>query len=116
MKVMYVTSSAFPPPSVKYWRSDQSQDEAVIAIGTSATYNATQMCEEPSNQVAQNLFRDPGFTHTVEMVYVVPDRRYFYCVGSDEHEWSKVFSFQSAPDYSRTVRFVVFGDTGRKHL
>ena len=49
--------------------------------------------------------------HSVEMVYVVPDTRYFYCVGNDdEHGWSKVFTFQSAPDYSRPVRFVVFGD------
>ena len=49
--------------------------------------------------------------HSVEMVYVIPDTRYFYCVGNDdEHGWSKVFTFQSAPDYFHPVRFVVFGD------
>ena len=64
MRVMYVSSSASPLPSVKYWKLNDSEDTAQVALGTSATYDETQLCEESANQVAQNLFRDPGFTHT----------------------------------------------------
>ena len=60
--------------------------------------------------MAQNLFRDPGFTHTVEMYNLDPDTRYAYRVGNDEHGWSDEYNFQSAPSGSRTVRFVGFGD------
>ena len=110
MQVMYVSSSTFPSPSVKYWKSNESEDTAVVAIGTSATYNQTHMCEESANQVAQNLFRNPGFTHTTEMDELIPDTSYSYQVGNAEHGWSDIFKFQSAPDHTRTVRFVGFGD------
>ena len=53
----------------------------MIAIGDYKYYDETAMCEEPANQVAQNLFRDPGFTHTVEMINLEPDTRYSYTVG-----------------------------------
>ena len=73
----------------------------MVAMGSSATYNETQLCEESANQVAQNLFRDPGFTHTVEMYNLAPDTRYAYRVGNDEHGWSDEYQFQSAPDQPR---------------
>ena len=109
MKVMYVSSSSYPSPSVKYGRSNDSETNWYMSIGTSATYNHTQMCEDPANQVAQNLFRDPGFTHTVEMDKLTPDTSYSYRVGNKEG-WSDIFTFQSAPDITRTVSFVAFGD------
>ena len=58
-------------------------NSGMVAIGNygSATYNEKEMCEEPANQVAQNLFRDPGFTHTVEMINLEPNTRYSYMVG-----------------------------------
>ena len=68
------------------------------------------MCEESANILAQNLFRDPGFTHTVEMNNLVPDTRYSYRVGNDQIGWSEEYQFQSAPSTPRTVRFVGFGD------
>ena len=52
----------------------------MVTIGTSEFYDETAMCEEPANQVAQNLYRNPGFTHTVEMVNLEPDTRYTYMV------------------------------------
>ena len=110
MRVMYVSSSDFPSPSVKYWKSNESEDTAVVAIGTSATYSHTDLCEDSANQVAQNLFRDPGFTHTIQMDELIPDMRYSYRVGNDEHGWSNAINFQAAPDTRRTVRFVGFGD------
>ena len=110
MRVMYVSSSASPLPSVKYWKTNEPEDTAQVALGTSATYDQTQLCEESANQVAQNLFRDPGFTHTIEMDELVPDTRYAYRVGNDEHGWSDEHNFQSAPNVPRTVRFVGFGD------
>ena len=53
----------------------------MIAIGDYKYYDETAMCEEPANQVAQNLFRDAGVTHTVEMINLEPDTRYSYMVG-----------------------------------
>ena len=104
----YVTLLASP---LVTWRlENQSEDTAITAFGTSATYNQTHLCEEPANQLAQNLFRDPGFTHTVEMYDLIPDSRYAYRVGNDEDGWSDEYHFQSAPSEPRTVRFVVFGD------
>ena len=82
----------------------------MVTIGTSEFYDETAMCEEPANQVAQNLFRNPGFTHTIEMINLEPDTRYSYLVGNDEDGWSKIFNFKSAPDYPKNVRFVAFGD------
>jgi len=110
MRVMYVSSSNSPLPMVRYWKFDESSATAKVATGTSDTYSATDLCEESANQVAQNLFRDPGFTHTVHMDKLVPDTEYSYQVGNDQHGWSKVFNFRSAPDHPRATRFVAFGD------
>ena len=44
------------------------------------------------------------------MAELVGTEVFVYVGNDDEHGWSKVFTFQSAPDYSRPVRFVVFGD------
>merc|ERR1719400_1901079 len=110
MKVMYVSSSLLTKPTARYWKSDDSEDPGMVTIGTSEFYDETAMCEEPANQVAQNLFRDAGVTHTVEMINLEPDTRYSYMVGNDEYGWSKVFNFKSAPDYQKNVRFVAFGD------
>ena len=116
---MYISSSVSPSPSVRYWRSGESEDSAMIStIGSSATYNAAQLCDAPANEdkekwanvVGQQWFRDPGFTHTVEMVDLLPDNGYSYRVGNDEHGWSDVFSFQSAPNSQGPVSFVAFGD------
>ena len=60
MRVMYVSSSNNPSPLVKYWKSNESEDSSMVATGTSETYSEMQMCEEPANQFAQNLYRDPG--------------------------------------------------------
>ena len=110
MIVMYVSSLPLPAPLVKYWNSIDSEENSYTSIGTSATYDQTQMCEDSANQVAQNLFRDPGFTHTVEMDNLIPDTNYSYRVGNDDHGWSEVFTFKSAPVTPRAVRFVAFGD------
>ena len=82
----------------------------MVTIGDYKYYDETAMCEEPANQVAQNLFRDAGVTHTVEIINLEPNTRYSYMVGNNEHGWSKVFNFKSAPDYPKNVRFVAFGD------
>merc|ERR1712241_1422528 len=110
MKVMYVSAYPYPLPMVKYWKSDEPEAFARIEIGISETYNQMQMCEEPANILAQNLFRNPGFTHTIEMIDLEPDTKYFYKVGNGEIGQSDVFSFQSAPNYPRDIRFVAFGD------
>ena len=119
MKVMYISSSDSPMPSVKYWRSEESEDLAMISTqGSSATYTAADLCDAPANQdkekwanaIGQQWFRDPGFTHTVEMVDLLPDNRYSYRVGNDQHGWSEVFSFMSAPNSQKPIRFLAFGD------
>merc|ERR1712038_567390 len=108
MRVMYVSSSDFPRPMVLYWNLEDIHVN--VSIGSSATYSAIDICEEAANIEAQNLFRDPGFTHTVEMNNLEPDTRYYYQVGNDEHGWSDIYTFRSAPNHSRSVRFVAFGD------
>jgi len=34
-----------------------------MRVGSSVTYNASQMCAEPSTIVSQQWYRDPGFIH-----------------------------------------------------
>ena len=60
MRVMYVSSSNNPSPLVKYWKSDDPEIVSISNIGYSFTYNQMQMCEEPANILAQNLYRNPG--------------------------------------------------------
>ena len=55
-------------------------------------------------------FKISGFTHTLEMSDLEPDTKYHYQVGNEEHGWSDVFNFKSAPNNPRSVRFVAFGD------
>ena len=63
MRVMYVSSANTPSPMVKYWKSTETDETSMTSIGTSETYSESNMCEAPSNQVAQNLYRNPGIKH-----------------------------------------------------
>ena len=67
MRVMYVSSSNNPLPLVKYWKSDDPEIVLISNIGYSFTYNQMQMCEEPANILAQNLYRNPG-----KNIFVLP--------------------------------------------
>ena len=72
---MYVSAYPYPLPMVKYWKSDEPEAFSRIEIGISETYNQMQMCEEPANILAQNLFRNPGlciFSVTARTANVVP--------------------------------------------
>ena len=63
MRVMYVSSAITPSPMVRYWKSTESEETSMTVSGTSETYSESDMCEAPSNQVAQNLYRNPGIKH-----------------------------------------------------
>jgi hypothetical protein len=67
MAVVFTSNSSSNAPMAQYSSSPPpwSSGEALVALGTSATYTAAQMCGPPANNVTQLFFREPGFQHTV---------------------------------------------------
>ena len=94
MAIMFTSSLRNPLPVVEYGtaRTHLTQN----ATGSSTTYAATDMCEEPATRVGQNTYRDPGYFHTVILNNLKPNTRYFYRFGGQGH-WSLVYNFISRP-------------------
>lgn len=85
--------------------------------GTSHTYTATDMCQEPANVTETGKFQAPGMLHVVTLTNLQAKSRYLYKVGLAGGQgivWSDMFSFQSAPEVGDTQQFsyVVYGDQG----
>jgi len=110
MRLMYV-SGTNNTPTVYF--DTQPTNMRYTATGTSITYSITDMCASPANNTY--YFRDPGYTHDIVMTNLLPGTTYYYYFGSEADGWSKVQTFQSAPDYSvgpKEAFVVCFGDLG----
>ena len=111
MTLQFVSGSRDPSPCVRYGLT--SGNLRFVEEGTSDAYSAADMCHAPANQTSQQLFRDPGFVHTVAMRGLQPDTVYFYKYGNVRDGWSSTQRFRTAPSYPRNVTFIAFGDQVR---
>ncbi|DBA03021.1 TPA: hypothetical protein N0F65_003209 [Lagenidium giganteum] len=121
MRVMW-TSGYVKIPRVNYGMSPTNLTNVTVANGS--TYNAEDMCSEPSTLQAAMYYRHPGFVYDGVMTGLVPGETYFYRVGSLDGIWSQVFSFNVPPlvgevpdpGENETQSFFVFGDLGHSVL
>ena len=87
------------------------------AEGSSHTYSAADLCQEPANVTETGKFRAPGMLHVVALTNLKQDTNYQYKVGLASGQgivWSDTFQFHSAPAVGDTKEFsyVVYGDQG----
>jgi hypothetical protein len=107
-------SSASGTPVAMYGKESPTSK----AEGTSATYEASDMCGAPANTTGTGQFADPGMIHTIELINLQPNTYYTYKVGSTFGQgvaWSDTFVFKSLPlvgDDSEPYTYVVYGDQG----
>eukprot|EP00557_Chaetoceros_sp_GSL56_P001907 CAMPEP_0176492306 /NCGR_PEP_ID=MMETSP0200_2-20121128/8916_1 /TAXON_ID=947934 /ORGANISM="Chaetoceros sp., Strain GSL56" /LENGTH=816 /DNA_ID=CAMNT_0017889835 /DNA_START=230 /DNA_END=2680 /DNA_ORIENTATION=+ len=101
-------------------------------FGSTTTYHASDMCHSPANLQEPGKFSSPHLLHSVTMVNLEADVRYYYKVGlldrsqaknmldfENDIVWSDVYSFQSAMpagvDQTRDgkpLTFLVYADQG----
>lgn len=101
-------------------------------FGSTTTYHASDMCQSPANLQEPGKFSSPHLLHSVTMVDLEPDSRYYYKVGlldrdeaknmldfEDQVVWSDVNSFQSplSPGMDKTrdgkpLTLIVYADQG----
>ncbi|CAF1126213.1 unnamed protein product [Adineta steineri] len=111
MFISFVTNSTAFVPQCQYGFDSSSLQW--IATGTTITYKASDMCEEPGNITGPQTFIDPGYMHTILLEDLRPSTTYFYRVGSDLYGWSSICSFTNRPvDKNNEVNLIAFGDMG----
>eukprot|EP00563_Minutocellus_polymorphus_P013579 CAMPEP_0181049390 /NCGR_PEP_ID=MMETSP1070-20121207/15954_1 /TAXON_ID=265543 /ORGANISM="Minutocellus polymorphus, Strain NH13" /LENGTH=686 /DNA_ID=CAMNT_0023128259 /DNA_START=60 /DNA_END=2120 /DNA_ORIENTATION=+ len=114
------TTGAVGKPVVEYGPSNgygKVSDFPMRADGTSTTYQASDMCQEPANITEPGKFQDPGSLHTVILTGLKPDAEYSYRVGLSYGQgivWSSTFAFRSAlpAGWSKPYSFIAYGDQG----
>jgi len=119
MAVQFTTGAA-GKPVVEYGPSNGNSkvsDFPMRADGTSTTYQASDMCQEPANITEPGKFIDPGSLHTVILTGLEPDTEYSYRVGLSTGQgvvWSSTFAFRSAlpGGWSKPYSFIAYGDQG----
>lgn len=85
--------------------------------GSSHTYSASDLCQEPANVTETGKFQAPGMMHVVTLEDLKLDTDYLYKVGLASGQgivWSDTLQFHSAPAVGDTKEFsyVVYGDQG----
>ena len=77
MVVQFITG-AIGKPFAEYGPTKDSStaDLTMRAEGTSATYEASDMCQPPANITEPGKFIDPGQLHTTILTNLVPDTKY----------------------------------------
>ena len=114
------TTGAVGKPVVEYGPSERKSkvsDFPMRADGTSTTYKASDMCQEPANLTEPGKFIDPGQLHTVILTSLEPDTEYSYRVGLSYGQgivWSSTFAFRSAlpAGWKQPYSFIAYGDQG----
>ena len=114
------TTGAVGKPVVEYGHSNGNikvSDFPMRADGTSTTYAASDMCQEPANVTEAGKFIDPGQLHTVILTNLDPDMEYLYRVGLSYGQgivWSSTLAFRSAlpPGWKEPYSFISYGDQG----
>ena len=122
-------------PVVQYGKRHENHNEPMSMIwakGTTDTYSAEDLCQEPANITEAGKFYPPGLLHVVEMASLEPDMQYAYKVGiwrspskhvskatmphdHDDIVWSDLYTFTSPPkvgEPSDPFTFIVYGDQG----
>mmetsp|Transcript_2818 Transcript_2818/g.7223 ORF Transcript_2818/g.7223 Transcript_2818/m.7223 type:complete len:539 (-) Transcript_2818:84-1700(-) len=88
------------------------------AVGTSTTYQASDLCGAPANVTEAGKFSSPGRLHTVLLTELLePNTTYYYKVGLEHGQgvvWSPVHSFVSPlpPGDASSFSYLVYGDQG----
>ena len=90
-----------------------------MVIGTTTSYQAKDMCDNPANITGPGHFYPPGQLHTIMLTDLQPNTKYKYKVrldiaGGTSTDWSEEYTFTSPPlvgDKSDYV-YVVYGDQG----
>jgi hypothetical protein len=86
--------------------------------GTTETYSAEDLCQEPANRTGPGSFQDPGDLHSVTIGGLVPNRRYRYRVALKNGQGvvlsSPVYDFWSPlePGDPQPFSYLVYGDQG----
>jgi hypothetical protein len=106
-------------PVVRYAKIiDHQLGRFETATGSSDSYLAKDMCQEPANQTEAGKFYPPGILHTLEVHNLQPFTTYQYQVGVSVNGsvsiWSELSTFTTAPQDGDTTDFsyVVYGDQG----
>jgi len=109
--VSYLTNSSEYIPQCQYGFSPSSLN--FHQNGTTTTYTASDMCEGKANTWGPQTFIHPGFMHTIFLGDLRPSTTYFYRVGTDQHGWSQIYSFQNRPsNKDESVYLIAYGDMG----
>lgn len=110
MAIMFTSSVKDPAPAVEF---GEAIDRLHLrTTGTSTTFKASDMCNEPASLTNQQNYRDPGFIHTVILGKLRPATRYFYRFGGQGGGWSDVYSFISRPTQQEVTKFIGYADMG----
>lgn len=115
MRVMWVSADPASVPTVRFGLSATGLTQS--AIGSSHTYQASDMCHFPATLEGPLNFINPGYMHDVLLTGLTPDTDYFYQYGNDLHGFSSVASFHTAPavgPFDRPFKFVAYGDMGEE--
>ena len=86
--------------------------------GTSQTYTANDLCQDPANETGTGKFQSPGTLHVVSMTDLQPLQQYQYKVGLAGGQgivWSETYTFRSPPPVGykeEPFSYLVYGDQG----
>jgi hypothetical protein len=111
MFVSYATNSSKYIPQCQYGFHPSSLP--FLKSGTTTTYKALDMCEEPANLTGPQNFIHPGYMHTILLENLHSSTTYYYRVGTNQHGWSVIYSFTNRPsDLNEAVNLIAYGDMG----
>ncbi|UJR34922.1 hypothetical protein I4U23_027700 [Adineta vaga] len=109
--VSYLTNSSEYLPQCQYGSDPSSLN--FQQSGTTTTYTASDMCEGKANIWGPQTFIHPGYMHTILLNNLRPSTKYYYRVGTDQHGWSQIYSFQNRPaNKDESVYLIAYGDMG----
>jgi Calcineurin-like phosphoesterase/Purple acid Phosphatase, N-terminal domain len=111
-----VEFNEFIPPTTTTTHRRSSNKKV---LGTTDTYTANEMCQEPANITGPGRFVSPGNLHTVVLDELLSNTAYEYRVGIETGQgivWSSgTYHFTTAipaGDDSSEFTFLVYGDQG----
>ncbi|BDA47385.1 probable inactive purple acid phosphatase 27 [Coccomyxa sp. Obi] len=86
-----------------------------VAIGSTTSYKATDMCGIPANDTG---FLDPGTLNYVKLTDLKPDTTYYYVYGDVKMGLGEQLSFKTGPAKgpSSTVKFLAIADHGHAQV
>ncbi|CAB9508582.1 Probable inactive purple acid phosphatase [Seminavis robusta] len=118
MVVQFKTGKINGTPMIKY--GTEKDALTLHANGSSSTYTAKDMCQDPAKKEEPGKFQPPGLLHVVKMTHLEPNTTYYYQVGVNHERvnvttWSEIHSFLSPPEIRADAEphsFLVYADQG----